>query len=522
MLDVLASSPLLTLFLVVALGTLLGAVPFGPIRFGAAGALFVGLALGAADARLGENLGLVQTLGLALFVYTVGLAAGSTFFRDLRRQLPLMGVGVAALAVAGASAAVLGAVGGLSGALQAGAYTGALTSTPALAAATAATGTDEPAVGYSLAYPVGVTIAIVLVALTVSRTWPARRDPSPAAGVGLEAVTAEVERPTRLDDVPGFAVGGVRMSYLARDGRMRVVGPDEELRPGDQVVVVGPRTAVDDAVAHLGHRVEEHLADDRTVVETQRFVVSDRRVAGRTVAELDVPGRFDGVVTRVRRGDLDLLARDDLTLELGDRVLAVVPREHLDEARALFGDSERRVSEIDAVTVGLGLALGLLAGLVSIPLPGGGSFALGAAAGPLVVGMVLGRAERTGRLVWGMPQAANLTIRQLGLLLFLAAVGLASGQAFAAEALTATGLRVVLVAAVVVGVTCGLFLVGARVVGVSAPRAAGALAGLIGQPAILAYASSRVVDERVEAGYAALFALGIIVKILLVQVLVTL
>src|SRR5665647_1168216 len=103
-LDVLAASPLLTIFLVVALGTALGAVPFGPVRFGAAGALFVGLAVGALDPRLGEGLALVQTLGLALFVYTVGLAAGSTFFRDLRRQLPLMTVGVAVLAVAAATA----------------------------------------------------------------------------------------------------------------------------------------------------------------------------------------------------------------------------------------------------------------------------------------------------------------------------------------------------------------------------------------------------------------------------------
>lgn len=521
-LDVLAASPLLTIFVVVALGTLLGAVPVGPIKFGAAGALFVGLALGAADARLGEDLGLVQTLGLALFVYTVGLAAGNTFFRDLRRQLPLMGVGIAAVIVGAVTVAVLGGLAGLPGPLSAGAFTGALTSTPALAAATTASGSEEPAVGYALGYPVGVTVAILLVGAIVHRRWPARRDPEPAAGVGLEAVTVEVLTATTLTEVPGFTAGEVRMSYLATEGGVRVVAPDERLRPGDRVVVVGPGEAVAAAVQHLGRRVDEHLADDRSEVENRRFVVSDRRVAGRTVAELDLPGRFDGVVTRVRRGDLDLLARDDLTLELGDRVLAVVPRGRLDEASALFGDSERRVSEIDAVSVGLGMALGLLLGLITAPLPGGARFALGAAAGPLLVGMVLGRLERTGPLVWGLPHAANLTIRQLGLLFFLATVGLGSGQAFAAQAFTATGLRVVLVATVVSVVACLALLLGARAVGVSAPRAAGALSGLIGQPAILAYASSRVVDERVEAGYAALFALGIIVKILAVQVLVML
>lgn len=519
-LDVLAASPLLTIFVVVGLGTALGAVPFGPLRFGAAGALFVGLAVGALDPRLGEGLALLQTLGLALFVYTVGLAAGSTFFRDLRRQLPLMSVAVAAIVVSAAVAGLLGAVLGFSGPLTAGAFTGAMTSTPALAAASTAAGTSEPAVGYALTYPVGVVLSILAVALVVGKRWPSRRDPEPAAGVGLVAVTARVERETPIDEVPGFAANEVRMSYLARDDRTRVVRPDERLHPGDRVVVVGPEPAVVAALAHLGREEEEHLAHDRTSVDNQRFVVSDRRVAGRTVAELDIPGRFGGVITRVRRGDLDLLARDDLTLELGDRVLAVVPRDQLAAVSAFLGDSEQRVSEIDALSVGIGMALGLLLGLVTIPLGGGTTFALGSAAGPLIVGMVLGRAERTGPLVWGLPRAANLTIRQLGLLFFLAAVGLGSGQAFAAEAFTATGGRVVLAGAVVVAVAAVVLMVGARLVGSSAPRAAGALAGLVGQPAVLAHAASRVTDERVEAGYATLFALGIIVKILLVQVLV--
>src|SRR5690606_38625129 len=102
-----------------------------------------------------------------------------------------------------------------------------------------------------------------------------------------------------------------------------------------------------------------------------RVVVSNRRIAGRTVGDLDMPGRYGGVITRVRRGDADLLAKDDLVLELGDRVLPVVPRDRLKEVRKLLGDSERRVSEVDALTMGIGMAVGLLAGLVSIPLPGG-------------------------------------------------------------------------------------------------------------------------------------------------------
>ena len=520
MLDALASTPLLTMMVVVGLGTLIGAIPLGPLRFGPAGALFVGLAIGAVDPRLGEGLGLMQTLGLALFVYTVGLAAGSGFFRDLRTQLPLMAGAALILAVVTGAAIAIGAVLGLNPALAAGSFSGALTSTPALAMAVEQVGTDEPAVGYALAYPVGVIVTILVISLILSRPWTSSKDPGSAARHGLIDISVEVSTPTTLEAVPGLPEGGVRLSYLARGGRARVVQPGEELRPGDRVVVVGAEEAVRRASDHLGQRVDEHLAHDRREVDYRRYVVSNRKVAGRTIGDLDIPGRFEGIVTRVRRGDLDLLATDDEVLELGDRVRVVVPRGRMQEVGRLLGDSERKVSEIDAFTLAVGLAIGLAVGLVSIPLPGGLTLALGMAAGPLVVGLVLGRLERTGPLVWGLPLAANLTIRQLGLLLFLGATGLASGQAFAEQALTGTGLRVVVAALLIAALAGTLFLALARVVGVSTERAAGGLAGFVGQPAILAYVSSRVSDERVEAGYAALFALGLILKILLVQAIV--
>jgi putative transport protein len=521
-LTALISSPLLAILVVLALGTLLGAVPFGPIRFGAAGALFVGLAVGALDPRLGEGLGLIQSLGLALFVYTVGLAAGREFFRDLRRQLSLMGGAVVILVAAALATVAVGRLLGISSAMGAGIFSGALTSTPALAAATAgARGSQEPAVGYALAYPVGVTVTILVVAWAAGRTWRARRDPD-GGDQALVNISVEVEHPGPLRDVPQFRDASVRFSYLARDGRTRVALAGEELRIGDRVVVVGPRDPVQLATEHLGHQVDRHIADDRSDVDYRRFIVSDPHVAGRTVGELDVPGRFGGIVTRVRRGDVDRLASDDFVLELGDRVRVIVPRGEMPEVSALFGDSERKVSEVDALSLGVGMVLGLLLGLIAVPLPGGIRFALGAAAGPLVVGMILGRLERTGPLVWVLPQPANLTIRQLGLLLFLAATGLASGQAFAAQAFTPLGLRVGLTAAVVVAVGAILFVALARLVGLSSARTAGGLAGFVGQPAILAFANTRILDARVDAGYAAVFALAIIVKILLAQVIVVL
>lgn len=518
--DLLVSSPLLAIMLVVALGAAVGMIPFGPLRFGAAGALFVGLALGALEPALGEGLELVSTLGLALFVYTVGIAAGETFFADLRRQLPLMGLGVGVLVVVTIIClGVGGAVLGLTPGMVAGILAGALTSTPALAAATAATGGGDAGVGYSLAYPIGVTLAIVAVAIVVQAKWPGRKDPASANSEGLIAESVEVERPTPLRAIPGYADEIIKISYLMRAGRTRVLAPGEQLETGDRILVIGSPNAVSEAASFLGHVLSKELTSDREDVDFRRFVVSAQSVAGKTVAQLNLAGRYGGTLTRVRRGDDDLLARDDLVLQLGDRVLAVAPQSELDRLGRFLGDSERKISEVDALALGLGLVLGLLLGAITIPLPGGVEFSLGSGAGPLVVGMLLGAVHRTGPLIWDIPLSVNLTIRQLGLLLFLATVGLSSGPAFAAQALTGTGLRAGLLAAVVVLVSAVVFLVGARVMGLSAPRSAGGFAGFVGQPAILAFASERVQDDRIEAGYAALFALGIIAKIIAVQVI---
>ena len=520
-LDVLAQAPILTVFLVIGLGTAVGQIPLGPIRFGAAGALFVGLAVGALDPRLGADLTLLRSLGLALFCYTVGLGAGNTFFRDLRRQLPLMALCVVALVIAGAAGGLYSHLTGVSPAMDSGAYAGALTS-PVLDAAIEAAGTQEPAVGYALAYPVGVAVAILIVAGVVGRSWPGRHDPRPASADGITATSVYLLQRVALGEMEAFKEGRIRISYLERDGHTRVVTPGEELLPGDKVVIVGAPAAVESAMHDLGTGLNKCLAKDRSVVDFRRLTVSSTRVAGRTIAEVDMPGRFQGVITRVKRGDLDLLASEDLVLELGDRVLAVVPSDELEKAADWFGDSERSIAQIDAFSVGIGMALGVLLGLVAIPLPGGITLRLGVAAGPLVVGMILGWVGRTGPFVWGLPHAANATIRQLGLLFFLAAIGLASGPDFAASAFSTTGLKVGVLAALVVAVSAIVLLAGARWAGVSAQRAAGGLAGLVGQPAILAFALSKRDDERIEAGYVTLFALAIVVKIVMVQILVAL
>ena len=371
-----------------------------------------------------------------------------------------------------------------------------------------------------LDFPFGVVLSILAVAFLASRKWQSPKDPAPAGGQALIDFTLEVRRRVKMCDVPGFADHLVRFSYLARAGATRVVTADEEFVPGDHVVIIGADKPVREAVDFLGERVPEHLAQDRSKVDFRRILISNARIAGDTVGELDIPARFDGIVTRVRRGDVDLLAYDDLMVELGDGIRVVVPRRRMPAVSKYLGDSERRVSQVDALSLGIGLALGLAIGLIAIPLPGGIKLSLGASAGPLLVGMVLSRIERTGPIVWFLPTSANLTIRQLGLLLFLSTTGLASGQAFASQAFSLQGLKILLVGVVLTVVACALVIVVARFLGSSPARIAGAISGFISQPAVLAYANQRVADEWVNAGYTALFAVCMIAKILLVQVVV--
>lgn len=517
--ELLVDNPLLQVFIVVGLGALLGVIPFGPIKFGAAGALFIGLAIGALDENLGQGLGLVQSLGLALFVYCVGLAGGGSFVRGLRTYAPLMGVSILILGLMAALVLVVGLALEVTPAFIAGVFAGAGNSTPALQAALDVAGSNEPSVGYSLAYPVAVATSIGIIAVLMRRPKPGAKDPEPAASLGIVNATVRVARDCDVDEIPGVSDRHLMVTMLRRDERTQVLAGITRLRAGDEVLVLGPPPAVDEATTWLGQRAAHHLVHDRTEVTYRRVLLSAPRFAGASVSELELESRFGAVVSRVRRGDLDMLGLPELELRIGDRLRVVCPRDRLHEVSNYLGDSERRVNELDLLTLGIGLGLGLLLGVPGVEVAGI-TLSLGAAAGPLIVGMVLGAVRTTGPLVWEMPLAANQQLRQLGVAVFLACVGLSAGRDFADQLFTRVG-AIGVGLALVVMLFGGLGMVwAARRMGASSARSGGLLAGYNGQPAVLAYANEQALDERIDAGYATLFALDTIVKIIIVQLLV--
>jgi len=215
-----------------------------------------------------------------------------------------------------------------------------------------------------------------------------------------------------------------------------------------------------------------------------------------------------------------MLAQEDTVLEPGDRIRVLTRRDRLDEVSRYFGDSYRAISEIDILSFSLGLALGLLLGTVPIPLPGGVDLKLGFAGGPLVVALVLGWLGRTGRFVWSLPYSANLTLRQAGLVMFLAGVGTRSGYAFVST-LTQGGGLALLVAGGLITFTVALttLIVGHKVLGIPMSVLTGLLGGLQTQPAVLGFALEQTKNDLPNVGYTTVYPLATVAKIILAQVL---
>jgi putative transport protein len=522
----LEQQPLLTVFVVVALGYAVGGIDIRGFSLGIGAVLFVGLALGM-FAPGSAPPALVGSLGLVMFVYGIGIQYGRQFFTGLTSPFGLKVNGLSLLSnlTAAGTAVAASALLPIAPAHLAGLFCGALTSTPALQAAIARAGGNEPALGYSVAYPIGLVVPILCLFVAGRRITlglPA------AAGTGLELREIVVRSPTvigrTLGEVSAELPPGVQVVIVREGHHTKVPAPDIVLDHDDVVAVAGEsETALEQARALIGEAAPGRITKDRLTLDYFRFVVSRHAVVGMRVADLAIPGASGFSVVNVRRGDADLLPRPDLILEFGDRVGVAAPRRDRDIVRAYFGDSIKGMTEFSYVALGVGMALGVLLGLLPVPVPGVGAIALGVAGGPLIVALVLGRLGRTGGWVWTMPVSANLTLRNFGLTLFLAQVGLTSGpkflstvQQFGALFLT-VGAVIVLVPAVV------SLLVGHFVLRLGLDDLLGATAGGVsGNPSVVAFASRITGSDRVDIAYATTYPGAVVLKIVLVQVILAL
>ncbi len=522
MITVLVDHPIVLIFVVLSFGAAIGAVKVKGISLGPAGALFAGLALSAIDDRLAIP-EIIGTLGLALFTYTIGLSSGPAFFSSLRSQLRTIVSVVAALTLGAVTTRALASALSFGQGVTAGLFAGALTNTPALAAAREAlNGSTDPVVGYSVAYPIGVIGMILMGAFVLGLGSRHPNDDDRSVPADLSTVTFIIKPGLHISirEIAERFGGQVVFARLERDGTQIVPSADFVVQEGDLVSVTAPKVSLPDLHTLLGEHAPTQLSNDRTRLDMRRIVVSDRKLTGCRLGDLGLHERFGAVATRVRRGDVDLLAHDDFAVLPGDRLRIVAPRDRINEITKYLGDSERRLGEIDALGFMLGIALGLALGLISIPLFGSGHFALGNAGGPLIVGLIVGRLERTGPIVWQPPYGANLALRQFGTILFLGTVGSRSGAALIDALSSRQGGKLVAGAVIVVAATAVFTIVIGRILlRLGSARLAGTLAGLQTQPAVLAFVNEQTADDRVGTAYALVFPVAMLAKIVLAQVL---
>ncbi|MBE2199275.1 MAG: transporter [Anaerolinea sp.] len=544
MIQILIDNPLLLLFIVAAVGYAIGRIKIKGSSLGVAAVLFVGLAAGALHPDL-ELPDIVFLIGLIIFVYTIGLSSGPGFFASFRRKglrdnLFIVSMLVVAALVTIASHFILD----LRAAVTAGMFAGSLTNTPALAglldtirstapAAQLDQLLSEPVIGYSVAYPMGVLGMILAVAI-MQRVFKIDYAAEAKNMRGFHLVEqdlySQTVRITKPETV-GLSLRELRHQYnwhvvfgrLQRGNEIMLATGDTALQFNDMLSIVGTPDDVQTAVPVLGELMDIHLEFDRSQYDYRRMFVSNPAVVGRRLSELRLPQEHGAIVTRVRRGDIDLLADGDTMLELGDRVRVVSRRKDLSELSRLFGDSYKALSELNLLSFGLGMTLGLLLGLVPIPLPGGVVFKLGFAGGPLIVALILGAVGRTGSIVWSLPYSANLTLRQIGLIFLLAGIGIRSGYTFFTTFAQSGGITIFLAGTAVTGITAFVTLwIGYKVLHIPYGMLTGMLAALQTQPAVLGFALEQSENELPNIGYALIFPIATIVKILFAQLLLTL
>ena len=518
----LEGTPLLALFLAIGLGYAIGQINVWGLSLGVGGVLFSALAIGAIAPKAVPP-GMVGTIGLILFLYGIGIQFGPQFFAGLRGPARRYNL----LALAGVLASLLVVVlaaktFGFSLAIALGVFAGSGTSTAALQAAIDASGTRDPAIGYSVAYPFGVLGPILCFFLMKRLLNPV----VPVAPPGLVFLEVTMEPGALCGGTLAALVAklppGVQVTSVRHDHHSHVAHDDMRIVAGDALALTGTPAAAGEARLLLGTPSPGRVLSDRSEFDYVRVFVSKPALIGQSIGGLVLPTGLDMRVIEVRRGDNSMLPEPGFVLEYGDRLSILGPAAHRGEIRRFFGDSITANAEFSYVSVGLGVALGVLAGLIRIPVPGLGGFSLGIAGGPLIVALILGYLGRAGSVSWRMPVAANMVLRNFGLTLFLAAVGLGAGAPFVTTVTRSGPLLLLVGVAALLACVLTVLLAGYYVMKIPFDDLLGIASGATGNPAIPAFGARLVQTEQVSLGYAMIFPSMTILKVLLTQVAITL
>ena len=516
--DIIGSQPILTAFLAIGVGYLVGQINIFGFSLGVGAVLFVGLAIGA-FAPKAQIIGPIGLTGLIMFLYGIGILYGRQFFEGMvgvgqkYNLLALVACLVGLLVALG-----LGHIFGIKIGHTLGIYAGSMTSTATLQAALDVVKNKEPSIGYSIAYPFGVIGPILCIYFMTRIVKP--KFPTKAQRFHMGEISiGESFAGRRLGDLTTEALGDLQVTMVRKGERNFVPTADTVLAAGDELMVVAERNeAIAKAAAQLGRLEPGRLASDRADLDYIRVFVGKASMVGVPLASLPMPAGYPTHLLHVRRYDADLVPAPDLMLEFGDRVGVLTPPDRKEEIRRHFGDTVKAAAEFSYVSLGIGMVLGVLLGLIPIPVPGVGIVTLGIGGGPLIVALILGKLRRTGPMLWTMPLPANIVLRNFGLAMFLATVGVNAGQPFVRTVAESGFTMLFIGVAVLLTTALIVLLAGHYLLKIPYDDLVGVASGATGNPAILVYSTKMAPTDRPDIGYAMIFPSMTIVKVIAVQI----
>lgn len=423
------------LFLIIALGFVLGRIQIKGLSLDVSAVIFIALLFGHLGVVIPKELG---NIGLVLFIFTIGIQAGPGFFDSFRSKgktliiLALLIVGSASL-----TGIALKYILGIDTASLVGLIAGALTSTPGLAVAIDSTQSASASISYGIAYPFGVIGVILFVKLLpkllridlnaeARRLELERRSQYPAMRAATLKVSHENVLGHTLAQLQIRNMTGAVVSRIKQGEQIYMPKPTTQLQRGDLIRVVGNDRSIEQVCLLVGDEVQEDIPFASTQ-ELQSILVTNKQIINNSLSHLNLQGTFGCTVTRVRRSGIDLPPEPNLTLKFGDKLMVAGEKEGLKELGRFLGNDEKRLSDTDFFPIATGIVLGVLFGKMNISFSDGFSFSPGLTGGILMVALILSAIGKTGPVVWTMSGSANQLLRQLGLLLFLAEVGTSAG-----------------------------------------------------------------------------------------------
>lgn len=531
---------------VIALGIAIGHIRFFGITLGIAGVLFSGLLFGHFGLTINhEVLEFCREFGLILFVFTIGMHVGPSFFASFRKQGLKLNLLAASIVFLGVAVTVgLYVFADLPLAVAVGLLSGAVTNTPGLGAAQQALREGLPDIAntgelsgmaYAVAYPFGI-IGIILTMLLIravakvnltSESESFTREQAPQTDKPINyniEVTNQRLVGQQIRRLAGLVHGDFVISRMLRGDKVMAASADTALQLGDILHVVCTKENADKLAIVVGDPTAVDVRSVKSHYTVRKILITHKDAVGKTIGELDLINRYGTTITRVLRAGVELVAHGRVELNFGDQVTVVGDESSLKKVAAELGDSVKQLNLPNILPIFIGILLGVIVGSIPFTFPGvPAPVKLGLAGGPLLVAILLSKIGKIGPVIWYLPQSANLVMREIGITLFLACVGIKSGGKFMETLLVGDGLYWMLLAALITIVPLLVVGFAARYVfKLNYLSLCGLLAGSMTDPPALSFSHQMTGSDAPAFTYASVYALVMFLRILTAQALVLL